>query len=216
MYSEDELLPISALQHLLYCPRQCALIHLEGEWAENRFTVEGDILHERTDTAPSGNREGVRQVRGMLLRSLELGLSGRADVVEFHAPPGRTRFDRRTWTPFPVEYKRGRPKQADWDRVQLCAQAMCLEEMLGRHIDEGALFYGQQRRRERIAFDDHLRGATRETAFELHILIKQAVTPVPVADERCRACSFAPRCMPSVTGKTGSVAAWITKMLKEQ
>jgi CRISPR-associated exonuclease Cas4 len=155
MFSEDDLLPISALQHLLFCPRQCALIHLERQWAENRLTIEGQRLHKKADAGKAerrlgvvkGNRagsdahgDGVRTERAILLRSLQLGLFGKADVVEFVTVDGRT-------TVRPVEYKRGKPKKDRSDVVQLCAQAMCLEEMLGVVIPVGAIFYGVTRRR---------------------------------------------------------------------
>ncbi|MDY0226148.1 MAG: CRISPR-associated protein Cas4 [Desulfomicrobium apsheronum] len=130
MYLEDELLPISTLQHVLYCERQCALIHIERVWEENLFTVEGRILHDTVDSGENSVRAGRRIARSLPLRSLSLGISGIADVVEFGS--GGTKV-------LPVEYKRGRSKSADWDRVQLCAQAMCLEEMLGVEIRQGAL-----------------------------------------------------------------------------
>jgi CRISPR-associated exonuclease Cas4 len=138
MYVEDDLLPISALQHLLFCERQCALIHVEQVWAENRLTVEGRHLHERVDGGEHETRGGLRTARALPIRSLRLGLAGRADVVEFHASEGAAGPPRVV----PVEYKRGRPKSHRADEVQLCAQALCLEEMLGVHVAAGALFYG--------------------------------------------------------------------------
>lgn len=213
MYSEDDLLPISALQHYLYCPRQCALIHVERAWAENVFTAEGRLLHERVDRPQSESRAGVRVAYGLLLRSMRLGLTGRADVVEFHGQGDRK-------VPFPVEYKRGRPKQKDWDRIQLCAQAMCLEEMLegemlGTRVPEGALFYGKTRRREQVAFDESLRGLTAETARALHELVASGVTPPPVADERCAACSLAGRCLPKAGAGKASARAYTLKAMRE-
>ena len=148
MYSEDDLLPLSALQHLYFCERQCALIHVEQVWLENRFTAEGRIMHERVDTGKSEMRGGVRTSFAVSLRSLRLGLVGKADVVEFHrrqSPDGRS-----AWQPFPVEYKRGRPKKDNCDKIQLCAQALCLEEMLNLRIECGALFYGKTRRRQDV------------------------------------------------------------------
>ena len=152
---EDALIPLSALQHQLFCPRQCALIHVEGLWAEDGATAEGRILHERVDAGRPERRPGVRIVRGMALRSLALGVSGIADVVEFSGRPPR---------PFPVEYKRGKPKAHRADEVQLCAQAICLEEMFGGVVGEGALFYGTTRRRHPVVFDAALRMLTAETA----------------------------------------------------
>lgn len=211
MYSEDALLPISALQHYLYCPRQCALIHVEQVWVENVFTAEGRLLHERVDRPQSESRGGVRVAYGLLLRSMHLGLTGRADVVEFHASQGKGGRK----VPFPVEYKRGRPKQKDWDRIQLCAQAMCLEEMLATDVPEGALFYGKTRRREQVVFDERLRSLTAETARALHELVALGVTPPPVADERCAACSLAGRCLPKAGAGKTSARAYTLKAMRE-
>ena len=124
MYSIDDLLPLSALQHIVFCERQCALIYTEQAWTENRLTVEGKIMHERVHDESRESRGDVRIDYGVSLRSLRLGLIGKADVVEFHRQPDGS------WRPFPVEYKRGKPKADDCDKVQLCAQAICLEEML--------------------------------------------------------------------------------------
>jgi CRISPR-associated exonuclease Cas4 len=187
MFSEDDLLPISALQHLLFCERQCALIHIEGAWAENRLTVEGRHLHEKVHGGPDETRHArdgpVRIVRGLPLRSLRLGLAGVADVVEFRAPPdgrGPPRL-------FPIEYKRGRPKRGDCDRVQLCAQALCLEEMLGVAVPAGAFFYGRTRHRAEVTFD---------AAGRLHELIAARVTPVVPRQPKCKSCSIAGQCLP--------------------
>jgi CRISPR-associated exonuclease Cas4 len=148
---EEDLIPLSALQHYLYCPRQCALIHVERLWSENRLTAEGRLLHETTAEPGTEQRRGVRTVMAMPIASRRLGVSGIADVVEMHKDEaGR-------WHPFPVEYKRGRPKAHRADEVQLCAQAMALEEMLAIDIAEGALFYGTPRRRTVVAFDAELR-----------------------------------------------------------
>ena len=152
---EREPIALSALQHFLFCPRQCALIHVERQWAENRFTAEGRVLHERADLGGSSSRSGVRTVRSMPLRCRRLGIGGVADVVELHDGGRR---------PYPVEYKRGRPKAHRADEVQLCAQAVCLEEMSGTTIPEGALFYGQTRRRVVVRFDKALRALTAATA----------------------------------------------------
>src|SRR5690606_16422424 len=137
MYAEKDFLPISALQHLLFCERQCALIHIEGLWAENRLTVEGQHLHEKAHAGRGETRPGVRIARGLAIRSERLGIAGYADIVEFHADEQSGLAK-----PFPVEYKRGRPKRHDADLVQLCAQAMCLEETLNTSVTAGALFYG--------------------------------------------------------------------------
>jgi CRISPR-associated exonuclease Cas4 len=199
MFSEDELLPISALQHLLFCPRQCALIHTEQLWAENLLTAEGRIAHEKVDEEGAETRSGRRIVFGLPLRSFRLGLVGKADVVEFSGGDGGQAIV------FPVEHKRGRPKQKDCDRVQLCAQAVCLEEMLGVTVAEGALFYGKTRRREDVAFDAGLRGLTEETALELHRLLDSGITPRAEYGKKCRSCSLINVCMPKVSAARRSV-----------
>ncbi|WFS63348.1 CRISPR-associated protein Cas4 [Pseudodesulfovibrio thermohalotolerans] len=189
----DRTLPLSALQHYLYCPRQCALIHVEKVWEENRFTAEGRLLHLRADAGNPGRRGGVIQDRAVPLRSDRLGLYGVADVVEMR--PGSDGRE----VPFPVEYKRGSPKVEDWDRAQLCAQAMCLEEMLGVAVPEGAIFYGKPRRRERVVFDARLREAVEGYCRDLHAMVERAETPEAVAGKRCRNCSLKSTCMPSAS-----------------
>ncbi len=204
MYSEDDYLPISALQHLEFCPRRCALVHVEGQWSENVQTAEGRTLHQKVHEAPSETVAGVRVARGVRLCSQKLGLYGVADVVEFH--PTDSRDERtvtiddsgRRWLPLPVEYKRGRRKSEMSYSVQLCAQAMCLEEMLGGFIPSGALFHGQSRRRQVITLDEPLRTRTWNRAHELHRLIDSGVTPEPVYSKKCRFCSLNERCMPKL------------------
>ncbi|PWC38473.1 CRISPR-associated protein Cas4 [Azospirillum sp. TSO22-1] len=202
------LAPLSALQHLAFCPRQCALIHLEGAWAENALTAEGRVLHERVDEAPGESRRSVRVARGVALRSRRLGLIGKADVVEFHARRGGPPV------PYPVEYKRGKPKPFDADRVQLCAQALCLEEMLDTPVPRGALFYGQPRRREEVVLDDSLRARTEAAAAGLHALLAAGVTPPPEPGPKCHSCSLEPFCLPGVAAGR-SAAAWLARALKE-
>ena len=214
MYDENDLLPISALQHLLFCERQCALIHIEQLWIENRFTAEGRIMHERVHTADHEMRGEIRTEFGVPLRSLSLGLVGQADVVEFEkieTDHGRAY----EWRPFPVEYKRGRAKKENWDRVQLCAQAICLEEMLGVDIPGGALFYGKTRRRLEVAFDETLRAETADAARRVHILVASRSTPDPVYAARCERCSFIGLCLPKTTGRQKSALDYIQKIMKE-
>jgi CRISPR-associated exonuclease Cas4 len=200
-YPENALLPLSALQHLLFCERQCALIHLEQVWAENPYTLEGRDLHERVDSLGGESRGEVHIARGLALRSLRLGLSGRADVVELHraGEPGTGAsvpgLEGR-WVPFPVEYKRGRPKHGPADTVQLAAQALCLEEMLGTEVPEGALFYGKTRRRLEVTFDAELRRLTEETSRRLHRLIAAGVTPRARREPKCERCSLLAVCRP--------------------
>ncbi len=208
MFADDALLPLSALQHLLFCERQCALIHIEGLWAENRLTVEGRHLHEKAHEGPDETRGDVRIARGLALRSLRLGLVGKADVVEFHsdeeAPAGR---------PFPVEYKRGKPKKHQADKVQLCAQALCLEEMLGTSVPAGALFYGRTQRRMDVPFDSALRRFTEETAHRLHTLISSGRTPVAVREPKCDSCSLLHLCLPDAMGPQHSAVRYFSRAL---
>jgi CRISPR-associated exonuclease Cas4 len=222
MYTEDELLPISALQHLAFCERQWALIHLEGVWVENRLTAEGRVLHDRAHEAETESRRGVRIARGLRLRSLRLGLSGIADVVEFHrreteGDAGGVRLPnvRGLWQPFPVEYKRGRPKKGPFDEIQLCAQALCLEEMLGATIPHAALFYGTPMRRTEVALSAALRGQTERLAARLHELTRRGVTPPPVYEEKCESCSLMPVCMPKKLSKGREVEAYLASALDE-
>jgi CRISPR-associated exonuclease Cas4 len=201
-YLEADLIPISALQHYVVCPRQCALIHLESVWIENERTAEGRVAHERVDRGGAETRDAVRRAYGVPLRSLRLGLAGRADVVEFHAGP-----DGGSERPFPIEHKRGRPKRGDEDRVQLCAQALCLEEMMGVPVPAGALFYGQSRRRAEVVFDDALRRRTETVAGEVRALFGAGATPPPPAVAPCKSCSLVSgsrRC------SAPAVAAWRT------
>ncbi|MCX5835311.1 MAG: CRISPR-associated protein Cas4 [Deltaproteobacteria bacterium] len=205
MYDEDDLIPISALQHFLFCERQCALIHIEQLWGENRRTAEGRIMHEKVHGEDTETRGSFRTERGVSLRSLRLGLIGKADVVEFHKTG-----DRR-WLPFPVEHKRGRPKIEDWDRVQLCAQALCLEEMLSVQIQRGAIFYGTPRRREEVDFNQELRAKTKDTANAVRRLLAEGVTPKPGYRKRCVNCSMAGFCLPRVIESKKSVSKYLQK-----
>lgn len=216
MYTEDELLPISALQHLEFCSRQCALIHLEDVWAENRLTAEGRNMHERTHESHSDSRPGVRIARSLRLHSFRLGLSGQADVVEFHKMAAECEGGislagaSGRWQPVPVEYKRGKPKTSHCDIIQLCAQALCLEEMLAVRIEKGALFYGQPRRRQEVIFDDELRMETETLAVQLHELVRAAVTPKVLYAPKCDNCSLIEVCMPKVTGVRKNIERYLS------
>lgn len=223
-FTEDDLLPLSALQHLLFCERQAALIHVEQLWAENPLTVQGRQLHEKVDSAPGESRGDVRIARSLSLRSLRLGLSGRADVVELHQVSAEAGEDASgpgavlpgvpgSWRPFPIEYKRGRPKPYHADEVQLCAQALCLEEMLGAPVPAGAIFYGQTRRRHDVRFDDALRHETEEAAGRLHRLIASGVTPPPVREPKCDQCSLIELCLPDAPAH--SARRFLDRMLRQ-
>lgn len=207
---DDALIPLSALQHYLYCPRQCALIHVERQWEENRFTAEGRILHERADSPRAERRRGVRSVAAMPLAEARLGIAGVADIVEFYADEAQDGCERAC----PVEYKRGRPKPHRADEVQLCAQALCLETMFGRAVPEGALFYGKTRRRKTVAFDAALRALTQETITTTRQLLTGGITPQARYEaKRCDACSLIESCQPRLLEKRGSVDAWLRRQL---
>ena len=210
MDDEDNLIPISALQHYLYCPRQCALIHVERLWAENQQTAEGRLLHDRADTPQIERRHGVRTITAMPLSSAELGIVGVADVVELIPEADRER-------PHPVEYKRGRPKAHRADEVQLCAQALCLEAMFGCHVDEGALFYGQTRRRQTVTFDEDLRRLTHDTIRVTREMIRSGRTPTASYQaKRCDACSLIELCQPKLLGKGRNIEAWLRGQIGEE
>jgi len=211
-YTEDDLLPLSGLQHLAFCERQCALIHIEQAWAENLYTAEGRVLHERVHEADQTPRGEIRIEYSMPLRSLRLGLIGKADVVEFHRI-GDSTGDR--WRPFPVEYKRGRPKKANADRIQLCAQALCLEEMLNVEVPAGALFYGKTRHREGVDFDAQLRSETEESAGRFHALIEARVTPRPVYGKQCDTCSLKDLCLPKTVETGRSIDKYLMSATRE-
>jgi len=180
---------LSALQHYAYCPRQFALIHIEQVWEDNRYTAEGNLLHGRVDSGVSEQRRNIRSERGVLLESRMYQLKGKMDLLEIEqGEPLRY---------FPVEYKRGKPKVEDWDRIQLCAQALCLEEMRDVVINEGALWYWEVRRRETVMFDDSLRWVTHKAINGALKLLISCVTPKPVVEKkRCRACSLSNLCAP--------------------
>lgn len=205
---EDDFVPISALQHQLFCPRQCALIHLEQQWLEDGATAEGRILHERVDGGTADRRRGVRTVRGLSIRSLALGVTGKADAVELH---GRTPEQR----PYPIEYKRGKPKSHRADEVQLCAQAICLEEMFGCAVPEGALFYGTTHRRLTVAIDAELRALTATTAQAVRDMLASGRTPPPVAMPACAHCSLEPLCRPTAIQARPAVERWLARQLAD-
>ena len=203
---DAEPIPLSALQHAVYCLRQAALIHLERMWAENRFTAEGHVLHMASDRPESRRARGVRRETSLSIASKRLGIAGVADLVEFRAGDEGE-------TPYPVEYKRGKPKLHRADEVQLCAQALCLEEMTGRRVPEGALFYGETKRRVVVPFDAELRRLTEETASELRDVFASLRTPPAIyRPSRCRACSLIDLCRPKSSAKPAG--RWRDRMVQ--
>lgn len=197
MDDESQALMISALQHYAFCPRQFALIHVEQVWSENYFTAHGQALHERVDSQEPEKRGNVRFERGVAVMSSRLGLRGKLDLLEIEGDPPEALF--------PVEYKRGKPKVENWDKIQLCAQALCLEEMRSVDIESGALWYWQVRKREPVAFDDSLRQQTLSAIEAAKALLVQGHTPLPTEHPgRCRACSLIDLCAPDTFRKDHS------------
>lgn len=206
---EETTVPISALQHYLYCSRQCALIHVERIWQENRYTAEGRVLHERADRYGNEQRRGVHTAMALPLASARLGLTGYADVVEFENTE-QGRLVR------PIEYKRGRPKAHRADEVQLCAQALCLEEMLAISITEGALFYGKTKRRKTVQFDNELRTLTDSTARATRELIDKQHTPPAIYNEKkCDLCSLIDACQPQLLSTQRNVSSWLVSQITD-
>ncbi len=215
-FTESELLPISALQHLLFCERQCALIHLDGAWGENRLTAEGAVVHERVHEEGRETRGSRTVLRALKVRSLVLGLFGVTDAVEFHAPPGHAGCELGTslssltseqlggWSVIPIEYKRGHPKPNACDEVQLAAQALCLEEMTGCAVPVGYLYYGQERHRTTVAISETLRLLTLDSARRLRTLLAQTILPPAARKPGCKNCSLVEQCMPACTDGTTS------------
>jgi len=201
-----EPLPISALNHLLYCERRAALVHLEQVWANNQFTAEGNVLHEIAHSSADETQLGMRITRSLPLVSVIHAMSGEADVVEFHENGNIV----------PVEYKRGKPKLHRADEVQLCAQALCLEEMLNVTISFGCLFYGETRRRTIVAFDEELRAVTIQAIARLHELIVSRTTPLAVRQKKCDKCSLLEICMPDAMRFKRGVQAWFSAALKSE
>ncbi len=203
-YSEDDFFQISALQHYVYCPRQCALIHVEDVWKENVFTVRGDILHEKVDTDTYESRGTTKTVRGLKIHSFRLGISGRCDVVEFHGkgrlPQSQAQVEGDLYpgalTVTPVEFKAGKPKDDISDKVQLWAQALCLEEMLNTPVRHGAFFYAKIRRRVQVEIDEELRKQTEEIISNVREIITNKRTPTAEYSAKCRSCSLESACLP--------------------
>lgn len=217
MFDEDEFLALSGIQHFAFCRRQWALIHVEQIWTDNVLTVEGDLMHRRAHDENLRERRGdTIAVRGLMVRSNDLGLVGKCDVVEFrkdeqgHPLAGEDGL----WRPVPVEYKHGRSKVNDADRLQLCAQARCLEEMLGCDVPIGFLYYGESRARERVEFDDGLRKSMMSVVDEMHRLHRRRHTPKVKPFAACRSCSLVDMCLPKLNGKT-PVADYLSTRLSD-
>lgn len=217
-YKEEDFLQLSGLQHFVFCRRQWALIHIEQQWAENLRTVEGNILHEKAHDRDSSELRGdVLITRGMPIQSVALGVSGACDVVEFHRSESGIPLSRGEglWQPYPVEYKRGSPKSTDADRLQLCAQGICLEEMLCCDVPEGALFYGETRRRETVIFTDALREQVRCCLKDMHELYSRRHTPKVKPNKSCNACSLRELCLPRLCRKK-SVRSYLSGKVEEE
>ena len=229
-FTEDELLPVSLLQHLLFCERRAALVHIEGIWDENVFTTEGNILHDKVhDDQPVESRVDVRVTRGLQLRSLRFGLTGKADVVEFHRVTDEVEDSIHIseglkpsipfsgvagfWRPYPVDYKRGRLRHEEGFEIQLCAQALCLEEMMGVTVSAGAIFFGKPHRRLKVIFDSSIRNRTGQATNRMHELIRTNKTPPARYEKKCKSCSLVDICMPNVTDASKSVSNYLTRML---
>lgn len=211
MTEEADFLQLSGIQHFAFCRRQWALIHIEQQWAENLRTAEGNILHERAhNTVLRESRGAVKITRGMFIRSAQLGITGQCDVVEFHRDEAGVPMPgwEGKWRPFPVEYKRGSPKTTDADRLQLCAQAMCLEEILCCPVPQGALFYGEIKRREIVDCTSELREQVCKMLDEMHLLYRRGHTPKVKPSKSCNACSLKPLCLPALA-RQGTVDAYL-------
>lgn len=216
-FKEEDYLQLSGLQHFRFCRRQWALIHIENQWAENFRTVDGSLMHEKAhENGSSESRGDLLIVRGLAVHSSSLGVSGQCDVVEFRRNPDGILLQNREglWQPFPVEYKRGKPKENNADSLQLCGQAMCLEEMLCCAIPEGALFYGETRRRLSVPFTQELRGQVQGLLTEMHDLFRKQYTPKVKLSKSCNACSLKELCLPKLM-RVKKVSAYLSGAMEE-
>lgn len=210
--AEDDLLPLSGIQHFAFCERQWGLIHIENQWIENILTVEGKLLHQKVDDPFSDDSRGeVKTIRSVPLVSRRLGLYGVADVLEIHKSSNGSDFVRYNI----VEYKRGKPKNDEIDEVQLCAQAMCLEEMLKIKLDYGYMYYGETRHRFKVLFDEALRNRVKQLADKMHKTFEKGVTPLPLFEKHCKRCSLADICIPEHLSVKGKSKSYLSKIFKE-
>jgi CRISPR-associated exonuclease Cas4 len=213
----DDLVPLSALNALLYCDRRAALRHIEALYVHNEHTLRGDQLHSRADRPGFERRRGVRTERGLWLVCRRLGLYGKADLIEFRRPAGgKPRGKPVAEVPLPVEYKRGRSRRWDNDEVQLCAQAMCLEEMLGVAVPEGAIYHAQSRERRAVAFDPDLRARTETAVARLHELLATDAIPPAVLKPQCRGCSLRGYCLPEAFAHPRRIQALARSLFSAQ
>ncbi|MCC9078491.1 CRISPR-associated protein Cas4 [Litorilinea aerophila] len=216
-YSPEELLPLSGIQHFLFCRRQWALIHVERQWQENALTAEGRILHTRVDDPSfTEKRKGVIVARSVPVASTSLGLFGVCDVVEFSESAQGVHLPgyQGTYLPAPVEYKRGKKKLEPSDEAQLCAQALCLEEMLAVSIPVGYLYYGQVRRRVTVELTEALRDRVRRAAQEMHTYFQRGYTPKVKPFKGCKSCSLADICLPRLQGEAMPASAYIRQQIE--
>ncbi|MDD2445993.1 MAG: CRISPR-associated protein Cas4 [Clostridia bacterium] len=214
-YEEEDYLWLSGIQHYEFCPRQWALIHIENLWNENYLTASGRLFHKKVhDKTQYEKRGNIIIVRALKISSANLGLSGECDVVEFHKDKNGIKLKNfnEKYIPYPIEFKRGNGHAILSDEMQLCAQAMCLEEMLCCDIPKGALFYGEPKRRKVIEFSQELRNKVANTVFEMHKLFKKLYTPKPIYKNHCRACSMQDFCLPKIS-KQKSVKEYIKEVL---
>jgi len=217
-YTPDELLPLSGIQHFVFCRRQWALIHVEQQWQENVLTAEGRIMHKRADDPFfTETRNGVITARSVSVASYRLGLSGVCDVAEFTESAEGVKLPNRDglYLVAPVEYKRGRPKREPSDEAQLCAQAMCLEEMLLIDIPKGYLYYGETRHRQEVDLSVELRQLVREMSDEMHAYFKRGYTPRVKPSKACRSCSLADVCLPELQEKVMPASRYIRQQIEE-
>lgn len=217
-YREEDFLMLSGIQHYSFCRRQWALIHIEQQWQENVHTVEGELLHKKVhDSYVKEKRNDMFVSRGMPIYSRSMGVSGVCDIVEFYKEDDGISLHghRGLYRAFPVEYKKGSPKDTEMDILQLAAQAMCLEEMLSTEILEGAIYYGEIRRRDKICFTDKLRNEVQESFKEMHELYDKRYTPHVKWSKSCNACSLEDICLPKL-GKASSVEDYINKRISEE
>ncbi|SHF68437.1 CRISPR-associated exonuclease Cas4 [Bacteroides luti] len=219
-YDDEDLLMLSGIQHIAFCERQWAFIHLEQQWAENRLTIEGQFLHEKVDDPLYMNlSRGAVILRSVSISSRILGLYGFSDAIELL--PSKTQTNSITckkypgyWLPVPIEYKHGKPKMDSIDEVQLCAQAICLEEMYSISIEKGYLYYGEIRHRTEVQFTKELRELTFRLSDRMHELYKNNITPPPHYEKKCKACSLHDICMPETFSKKRSVNSYLKEILE--